>query len=143
MGNFIYNFSNDKTASEVFNFLLDITKWWEGFYEETITGSSQNIGVGFCFFAGGGMHITNQKLVELIPSKKIAWLLSESNLSYLKDHTEWKNTKLIFNISKNSTGDTWVQFTHEGLAPQVESINQCSSTWLHYLEQLETKLNKK
>lgn len=143
MGNFTYNFSTDKTASEVYNFLLDSTKWWVGFYEETITGSSQNIGDEFSFFAGGGMHITKQKLVELIPSKKIAWLVIESNLSYLKDHNEWNNTKLIFNISKNSTGDTLVQFTHEGLAPQVECYNQCSSTWLHYLEQLETKLKKK
>ncbi|WP_308992466.1 SRPBCC domain-containing protein [Mariniflexile litorale] len=142
MKHYTYSFSTPKSSNEVFNLLLDVTKWWIGFYEETITGTSQKIGDEFSFHAGGGMHITKQKLVELIPDKKIVWLVTESNLSFLNETDEWNNTKLIFDIQQNSDAETKVQFTHEGLAPQIECYDQCSSAWNQYLEKLEGTLKK-
>lgn len=138
-----YNFLTRKSAHAVFNLLLEVNKWWVGFYEETITGSSQKIGDQFSFHAGGGMHITKQKLVELIPNKKIVWLVTESNLSFLNNTDEWKDTKLIFDLQQNLEGETKVQFTHEGLVPQIECYDQCTSAWSQYLKQLETNLNPK
>lgn len=131
-----------KPTEEVYNFLLNINNWWSGFHEETISGSSKNIGDEFSFHAGGGMHVTKQRLIELVPNKKIVWLVTESNLAFLNEPNEWNDTKLIFSITKNTTGETMVQFTHEGLAPQVECYNQCSSAWSQYMEQLEKNLNK-
>jgi len=143
MKNFTYNFSTEKPADEVFKFLLNVTNWWVGFYEETITGNSQHVGDEFSFHAGGGMHITKQKLVEAIPNKKIVWQVIESNLSFLDETDEWDNTQLIFEIQQNSDGSTAVQFTHQGLAPQIECYDQCSSAWTQYMNQLKTNLNKK
>lgn len=112
MKNFTYNFSTEKPQNEVFKFLLDATNWWVGFHEEIITGNSQEVGGEFSFFAGGGMHITKQKLVELILDKKIVWLVTESNLSFLNHTEEWKGTKLIFEIQKGLDGETKIKFTH-------------------------------
>src|SRR5690606_644633 len=143
MKNFTYNFSANKSVSAVFKYLLNVTNWWVGFYEETITGESQKVGDEFSFYAGGGMHITRQKLVELIPNKKIVWLITESNLSFLNETDEWNNTQLIFDMQQNSDGSTAVQFTHQGLVPQIECYNQCSDAWTQYMNQLKTNLNKK
>lgn len=139
---YTYGFSTPKSTNEVFNLILDAKNWWVGFYEETITGSSQQVGDEFSFHAGGGMHITKQNLVELIPDKKIVWLVTESNLSFLNKTDEWAGTKLIFDIQQNSNGETKVQFTHQGLAPHIECYDQCTSAWNQYLEKLERALNQ-
>lgn len=143
MKHYTYNFSTGMSAKDVFNYLLDVSNWWIGFHEETIIGKSQKVGDEFSFHAGGGMHITKQKLAELIPNKKITWLVIESHLSFLNDTDEWDGTKLIFDIQQNSDNTSTVKFTHEGLAPQIECYDQCSSAWTQYLNQLETNLNKK
>ncbi|SMG48064.1 SRPBCC domain-containing protein [Arenibacter troitsensis] len=143
MAHYTYYFSTHKPDYEIFNFLLEINNWWVGFHNETITGSTQKLGDEFSFHAGGGMHITKQKLVELIPHKKIVWLVTESKLSFLEDVEEWKDTKLIFDLQQYSDGETKVQFMHEGLTPEIACFDQCSSSWSRYLKQLETNLNKK
>lgn len=137
--NFSYSFKTSKPASEVFEFLLNIEQWWSGLYEETITGKSKKVNDEFTFKAGGGAHATKQKLVELVRDKKIVWLVSESNLSFLKDTAEWNGTKLRFDLSAEKNMTT-VTFTHEGLEPQIECYDACSSAWTGYLDNLKKKL---
>lgn len=137
--NFTYSFTSSKSAKEIFELLLHIEQWWSGLYEETIKGKSQQLNDEFSFKAGGGMHDTTQKLVELIPNKKIVWLVTKSNLTFLSKPDEWTNTKLCFDI--NSNGDkTTVTFTHDGLTPQIECYNACSGGWTGYLDNLKKKL---
>jgi hypothetical protein len=136
---FSFSFRSSKSADTIFELLLNIDKWWSGFYSESITGKSRAINDEFSFSAGGGLHYTKQKLVELVPNKKIVWLVTESNLRFLTDTNEWTNTKICFDIS--SDGDTTtVAFTHNGLLPQIECYDQCSSAWTQYLVQLQEKL---
>ncbi len=142
MDNFEYVFTTKKEAKEVFELLLDVDKWWSGIYNETIIGKSQKLNDEFSFSAGGGMHFTKQKLVELIPNKNIVWLVKESNLSFLDNPEEWYNTKLAFEIFEKG-GKTNVKFTHVGLEPQIECYNECSTAWTQYLYNLEKKLGGK
>src|SRR5690348_12184795 len=139
MENYTYSFTTSKSPKEIFELLLNVKKWWSGIYEETITGSSQKLNDEFSFSAGGGMHFSKQKLVDLIPDQKIVWQVMESNLSFLDNPKEWENTKLIFDILVTGNG-TRVIFTHEGLKPQIECYDQCSNAWTQYLYNLKNKL---
>lgn len=137
--NYTYSFETSKSAHEVYELLLDIKKWWYGLYEENITGKSQKTGDTFNFKAGGGMHNTTQHLVELVPDKKIIWLITESSLTFLSDPTEWLDTKLHFDIISGGK-NTKVTFTHEGLVPQIECYTNCSSAWTGYMDKLKKAL---
>lgn len=137
---FTYSFNTAKSPEEIFGLLLDPTKWWIGFHEETITGKSSAINDEFSFLAGGGVHFTKQRLIELMPHSKIVWLVFESNLTFIDDPKEWVNTKIRFDITRQAE-KTKVTFTHEGLIPRFECYNSCSTAWTAYLENLEKILN--
>jgi uncharacterized protein YndB with AHSA1/START domain len=136
---FKYSFESVKPQEEVFKLLLEIDKWWSGLFEETITGESHRLNDEFSFKAGGGVHYSKQKLVELVPNERIVWLVTESHLSFLKDTNEWANTKIRFDMAKEGT-KTKVTFTHEGLVPNIECFDSCSGAWTQYMENLEAKL---
>lgn len=138
--NFQFSFTTTQKASDVFNLLLDIKEWWNGLYNETIKGKSKKLNEEFSFSAGGGAHFSNQKLVELVPNKKIKWLVTESNLSFLTKTDEWNNTKICFEIEQLKD-TTKVTFIHEGLVPKIECYGGCSGAWTQYLENLKDKLN--
>ncbi|MEO8172675.1 MAG: SRPBCC domain-containing protein [Sediminibacterium sp.] len=137
--NFQYSFTTSKKQNDVFAHLIDPKNWWMGLFGETIEGKSNNINDEFSFKAGDGVHYSRQKLVELVTDKKIIWLVTESNLSFLKKPNEWAATKICFDIKKESD-KTKVTFTHEGLIPQIECYGGCSSAWTQYLQNLQEHL---
>ena len=137
--NFTYSFTSSKKPEEVFELLSHIEQWWSGQYDETIKGKSLKVNDEFTFRAGAGAHYSKQKLVELIPRKKIVWLVTDSKLSFINDTGEWIGTKFCFDISTDNN-KTKVIFTHDGLVPEIECYDACSSGWTQYLEQLKKKL---
>jgi hypothetical protein len=132
----------DQTPEEVFNTILNVRAWWSGLYDESFEGSSKKVGDEFSFRAGGGAHYTNQKLVELVPNKKVTWLVTESNLSFADTTDEWTGTKISFEIF--GEGDkTKIVFTHIGLVPEFECYDSCAPAWTQYMqERLTAALNK-
>jgi hypothetical protein len=137
--NFQYSFTTSKNTSEVFAHLINPKNWWVGLFGETREGHSEKLNDEFSFRAGDGVHYSNQKLIELVAHKKIVWLVTESNLSFLKNTNEWAETKICFDIQK--VGDkTKITFTHEGLIPQIECYGGCSSAWTQYLQNLQEHL---
>lgn len=138
--NYSYRFTSKKTPSEIFHLLLDIPQWWFGLFDETITGAAQKVGDEFRFEAGGGMHTTTQKLVELLPNKKIVWLVTKSQLTFLSDPGEWEGTRICFELQDQGSG-TEIVFRHEGLLPEIECYANCSTAWTGYLDRLKKKLN--
>jgi hypothetical protein len=124
----------DASPAEIFDGLKNVRGWWSGLYGEEFEGSSQKVNDEFTFRAGDGMHYSKQKLIELVPGKKLVWLVTESKLSFLKDKSEWTDTKLCFDISKE--GDkSRVTFTHVGLVPQIECYNSCAPAWTQYIQE--------
>ena len=113
----------EKSSRDVFKAITDdLAKWWGG---EDLTGSTTKLNDEFVIHHPGA-HYSKQKLVEIIPDKKVVWLITESELSWLeKDKHEWTNTKLIFEIT--GEGDkTLLRFTHEGLVPEKECYKRCA-----------------
>lgn len=114
-----------KRPEDVFNYLTDVSKWWGG---KDLEGESKKLNDEFIIHHKGA-HYSKQKLVEVVPGKKIVWLVTESTLNWLKkDQHEWANTKMIFEIS--AKGDkTVLHFTHEGLVPEKECYLKCEQGW--------------
>jgi hypothetical protein len=123
----------DKTPEEVFNAVINVRKWWHGYYSEEIEGNTETLRDEFIFRAGNGIHYSKQKLIEVIPNKKIVWLITDSKLSFLENPREWTGTKIMFDISKKER-KTQLVFTHEGLVPESECYASCSPAWTQYLQ---------
>jgi hypothetical protein len=128
----LYNFLESFTASievakspeDVFHCIQEVSKWWS----KDFTGNSSKLNDEFIIHHPGA-HYSKQKLVEVIPCKKIVWLVTESKLDWLKNDThEWTNTKMIFEISVNGT-TTILHFAHSGLVPVKECYARCGQGW--------------
>jgi hypothetical protein len=116
------------TPQEVFKNINHVTKWWT----DDLEGSSQKLNDEFTV-RFDDIHVSTQKLVELVPDKKVVWLVLDSNLNFIKDRQEWKNTKISFEITSQDK-KTKINFTHFGLVPQVECYNSCTKGWDHYIK---------
>ena len=113
-----------KSPEEVFNQIKQVSKWWSKDFE----GSSTQLNDEFIIHHPGA-HYSKQKLIEVIPNKKLVWLVTESTLNWLeKDKNEWTNTSMIFEII-NGGDKTLLHFTHEGLTPGKECYARCEQGW--------------
>ena len=131
--NFTTTLIVDQTPEEVFDAIRDVRNWWSGYYSEEIKGDTEKLNDEFSFRAGPGVHYSKQKLIEVIPNKKVVWLITESELSFLKKKDEWTGTKVIFDISAKDN-KTQLTFTHDGLNPNVECYNACAPAWSQYVQ---------
>ncbi|MCF0050483.1 SRPBCC domain-containing protein [Dyadobacter sp. LJ53] len=123
----------DQKPSDVYNAILNVRGWWSGLYGESFEGSSEKISDEFSFLAGGGMHYSKQKLVELEQDKKVVWLVTESNLTFLENANEWQGTRISFELYPEGE-KTKVVFTHIGLVPEFECYDSCAPAWKGYVE---------
>lgn len=119
----------DQTPEEVFEAVNNPQKWWPG----EIAGGSQNINDEFSY-RYEDFHYSLQKVIEMVPDQKVIWLVAESQLSFTEDIYEWTGTKIIFDIS--AEGDkTRLNFTHQGLVPEIECFGSCSGAWSRIIQQ--------
>jgi hypothetical protein len=117
----------DELPKEAFDAIRNVRGWWS----EAITGSTEKVGDEFRYHYQN-LHKCTMKLVELVPDKRVAWLVTDNFFSFTVDKTEWKNTKVIFDIAKKGVR-TEIHFTHEGLVPEYECYNVCSDAWGNYI----------
>lgn len=118
-----------KTPVEVFNAINNVRAWWS----TSLEGSSAKLHDEF-LYRYKDMHASRQKLVEVIPGKKVVWLVSDSMLSFVSHTNEWDGTRISFDIAEKN-GKTEVVFTHHGLTPASECFEACSGGWSHYVHQ--------
>jgi hypothetical protein len=119
----------NKTPGEVFKAINDVNGWWTG--DPGVEGNTKNIGDEFTY-RFGDIHYSKQKITELVPGKKVVWLITDSQLNFIKDKDEWTGTKIHFEISEKNKG-TEIRFTHEGLAKDKECYTDCSNAWSSYI----------
>jgi Activator of Hsp90 ATPase homolog 1-like protein len=113
----------DNSATEVFNAINNVRGWWQG----EIEGSTNKLNDEFSYRMEE-FHFSKQKVVEIIPDKKVVWLVTESQLNFIKDKSEWTGTKISFEISEINN-KTQMRFTHLGLVPEIECYGGCSGAW--------------
>ena len=126
--NFNATITVDASASDAIKKISNIPEWWG----ITFTGSSEKLNDKFTVKMSGDSFF-NFTVIELIPSKRVVWLVTDCNMPWYSDKKEWANTKLIFDITENN-GVTELKFTHEGLTPEVECYKDCESGWTHWIK---------
>lgn len=118
----------DQSPLEVFNAINEVSTWWS----QDFVGESKKPGDEF-EVRFGDVHYSRHQVAEMLPGKKVVWLVPDSYLSFLENKTEWTGTQIIFEISEND-GRSELLFTHVGLVPESECFKDCSNGWNQYLQ---------
>lgn len=113
----------DQTPAEAFDAINNVRGWWTG----EIEGDATKLNDEFTY-RYKELHYSKHKLIEVVPNKNVVWLVTDSQLNFIHDKSEWTGSKIIFDIT-GKDGKTQVRFTHEGLVPNVECFNACSNAW--------------
>jgi Activator of Hsp90 ATPase homolog 1-like protein len=117
-----------QTPSEVFNAINNVRGWWS----ENIKGGTSKLNDVFNY-QWEQDHKCKIKIVELLPGKKVVWLVLDNYFSFTKDKSEWTGTKIEFDISEKN-GKTQLRFTHHGLVPSYECYEICHEAWSGYIK---------
>ncbi|WP_426667378.1 SRPBCC domain-containing protein [Mucilaginibacter sp. McL0603] len=116
------------SAGEAIKKISNVTEWWG----ITFNGNSEKQNDKFIVKMGGDSFF-NFIVEELIPGKRVVWLITDCNMPWYSDKKEWANTRLIFDITENN-GITDLNFKHEGLTPDVECYKDCAPGWTHWIK---------
>lgn len=118
----------DQSPKEVFRAVTNPRGWWS----EEIEGGTEKLNDEFDYHFED-IHLCKIKLVEVVPDKKVVWLVLDNYFKFTKDKTEWIGTKVIFEISQKD-GKTELRMTHQGLVPEYECFEICHDAWTNYIQ---------
>jgi hypothetical protein len=121
------------SAGEAFENISDVSAWWAN----DLQGSAKKL--NDIFTVTFGDTFVTFEITEVIPGKKITWYVRDCNLHWIKDKKEWKDTKIVWEVSSGN-GSTVIDMTHFGLIPGVECYGNCESGWNHFIKESLFKL---
>lgn len=117
-----------QTPQQALHAITNFKEWWSA----EIEGDTDKLNGGFIYHYKD-IHYCKLKLVELVADEKLVYLVLDNYFKFTKDKSEWKNTKLVFELSQKND-KTAIKFTHEGLVPQYECYEICREAWTDYIQ---------
>lgn len=127
MLDFTATFAVERTPRETFEAITNVRGWWS----QEVEGVTDQVGGEFNYHYQD-VHHCRIRVTELVPGRKVAWLVLDNYFNFIQDQAEWKDTRVVFEISEIE-GGAEVHFTHVGLVPQYECFEVCSNAWGGYL----------
>ncbi len=118
----------DHTAHEAFNAINNVRGWWS----EEVKGGTDKLHDEFDYHYKD-VHSCRMRITELVPDKKVVWLVLDNYFNFIKDQSEWKGNTIHFDISPEGN-QTRIRFTHQGLVPAYECYEICFNAWTGYLQ---------
>jgi hypothetical protein len=118
----------DQSPATAYKAIQNFRGWWS----EEIEGDTDRLNEIFMYHYKD-LHLCKLQLTELVLNKKLVYKVLENHFNFIKDKSEWVNTRLVFEISKEED-KTKVQFTHVGLVPEYECYNVCFDAWSGYIK---------
>src|SRR6218665_3348598 len=115
------SFTVDQPPAEVFAAINDVRAWWSGPpapTEPKIDGRTDVLGAEFGYRVTD-VHYSRFRITELLAPTRVAWLVLDSELTFVEEKEEWTGTTVTFDVSEHG-GRTRVVFTHLGLVPEHE-----------------------
>ena len=125
---FSTSFSVDETPAEVFNAVTNVRGWWS----ERIDGGTSRLNDEFTY-QRWDLHKCTMPLAEVIPNKRVVWLVLDNYFSFTHDQSEWVRNTIEFDITEKD-GKTQLLFTQRGLVPAYECYNICFDAWTSYIQ---------
>lgn len=126
---FTISIVTDKSPKEAFDAITNVRGWWS----EGVEGGTSKLNDEFNY-SYKDVHRCKIKLTEVVPGKKVVWLVLENYFSFTKDEKEWVGNNIVFEISVKDN-KTHIHFTHNGLVPAYECYNACVNGWTQYVQQ--------
>lgn len=105
-----------------FDAINDVAGWWG-----RITGATTAVGDEFVYVVPG-LHYSGFRVVDLVPERRVEWLVTGSYLDFVEDKQEWNGTTARFKIEPAGEGSR-ITFTHQGLESTHECFEICSNAW--------------
>ncbi|MRH89392.1 SRPBCC domain-containing protein [Nocardia sp. SYP-A9097] len=125
--NFTTSFSVDRSPREAYDAIVDVSGWWS----EDAEGVTDQVGGEFVH-RYQDVHRCTIRVTELVPGRKVAWLVLDNYFNFIEDQAEWTGTEIVFDIFEKN-GGAEVRFTHVGLVREYECYEVCSNAWGGYL----------
>lgn len=126
--NFTTTLLVEQTPAEVFNSINNVRGWWL----EEIEGSADQLNDEFTYHYED-VHSCKMKLIEVVPFKKVVWLVLDNYFSFTGDKSEWIGNKIIFEITAKGN-KTHLRFTHQGLVLEYGCFDVCGKARTDYLQ---------
>jgi len=120
-------FSVNRTPRAAFDAITNVRGWWS----EGIEGVTDQVGGEFVH-RFRDVHYCRVRVTELVPERRVTWLILDNHFNFTEDQAEWKNTQVVFEITEDD-GGAKVTFTHVGLLPEYECYDVCSNAWGGYI----------
>ena len=127
MDSFTIAITVDETPEQAFAAINNVRGWWS----QDIEGRTDTVGEAFDY-RYQDVHRCRIQVTDLVPGRKVAWHVLDNYFSFTKDPAEWKDTRMVFDISRQG-GKTNIRFTHVGLYPDHECYEACNQGWGTYI----------
>lgn len=124
---FTTTFTVDRTPAEAFAAITNVRGWWS----EEVEGGTAAAGDEFDYHMQD-LHRCKVRVTEVVPDRKVEWLILDNHFAFTTDKTEWIGTTVTFEIAETE-GGTEVRFTHHGLVSEYECYDVCVNAWGFYV----------